>query len=162
MGCAARYFEHATAECPLFLLYYPSISKDLGEQFCVGFGSPEHQAAVFLRVKKCPPPLWHKKGFKIKMSRWFSFFDKAEEMLPWWHSVALVLTSFCKDQGVIDSILKRPIYDQRAVFDTDEPDDIAVAPGKTDTTAAITCASSSHSTAPEASTAPPMGHEAGP
>ena len=94
-GCAEKYFSVSTPECPLFQWYYEDISKDMCDFSVPSFGTKGHMASVFGRCRQCP--WWTSRGFHVKMSRWFSWFDKVEGMVPWWSVFALILPFCCKD-----------------------------------------------------------------
>ena len=72
-GAAADYFNQCDSSDPLFRMMYPMICKDQRFSGDPDQGTPDHMAKVFTKLRSCPA--YHSKGCKVKIGRWFSWFQ---------------------------------------------------------------------------------------
>ena len=106
---AEDYFTHSTGECPIFAFLYDNICTDIFEgrqQF--NQGSLEHIRTVWDSIKLCP--YFHRKGSKIKRSRWFQWNHEVPELAQWWSVILLVLLVHSIRQGWYGSLRDTPLF----------------------------------------------------
>jgi hypothetical protein len=85
---AHDYFEQqGWSRDKIFAQLYEEITKDSDTQHLPNFGSDEHLVKTWEHCQASP--IWKKKGLKVKLCRWMSYFDRAAEVLPWWNCFLL-------------------------------------------------------------------------
>lgn len=94
----------------LFMLLCEDIARDLGMHRPVSLGSLEHEAEVRDRALRHLQEL--KKGQKVKISRWFSFFDVAAELEKKWHLVLWLLVFVGIQNKWFSNVMASPLGDR--------------------------------------------------
>jgi hypothetical protein len=107
-AAAADYFANTEVDCPLFGLFYEGIAKDQNMDKENTFGSWSHMKQVLRRASECP--LFERKGAKSQMSRWWSCHDTSMVLLPWVHTLALVVSEMLINKGILTSVEQLPFY----------------------------------------------------
>ena len=91
-------------ECPLWCAFYEDIARSLGPWDEDKAWTNEHMLSVVLSLKEAPP--LHTQGDHVKLSRWFSLWDRWEERLHTWGSFMLMtLTWIGLHKGFFNSDL---------------------------------------------------------
>eukprot|EP00971_Amphidinium_carterae_P111847 2215421-Amphidinium_carterae.2 len=97
-------------------------------------GSEEHMQAVWARVCEILGQL--SMGARTARSRWFHFFETAEQFMPCWYPLLLVLTWYGIQRGYFKDLTDLPIQKERQAVDAlgdGVPADVVdeqVVPGK--------------------------------
>lgn len=110
-GAAAQFFANESIDSPFFTMFYENMSKDMGMYHQGSFGTRGHMQEVFDSLKR--HDMLRKKGQKVKLSRWFSVFDKAEEFNSWWSGAAMLLCYMMVTNGVVAGVGALPAFGAR-------------------------------------------------
>eukprot|EP00971_Amphidinium_carterae_P332458 6466628-Amphidinium_carterae.2 len=98
-GAAEEYFQHADENDSLYLTFFERLAREHHNKCEALCGTSEHMTEVLSQTRQCP--FYKRKGAVVKQVRWFHFFDRAGELLPWWDSYALILVYLSKLSGII-------------------------------------------------------------
>ena len=85
-----------TPTSAIFLEFAPDIAKDLGIEW-----EGEDSAQRLWNAAFESADSFRKKGSMVKMSRWFSWNQCAEEQISDWHTFKMVLTHHFKSKGLV-------------------------------------------------------------
>ena len=102
---AQRFTASTTHEDPLFQASYDAISLDLGSGILPeDHGTLSHENTVHNAVPRME--VFQNKGSKVKMCRWFNWFEGAKRLLSCWHVMVMILTFFLVQDGVIRTAMQ--------------------------------------------------------
>ena len=101
----------------LFNTFYEPLATDLG-MMGPGFGTTEHMEQV--KALMASSRTWQKKGLKVKLCRWMSYFDRAEEFLPLWFITVVSLCVIGIKKGWLNHISELPMFAATGAADLEE------------------------------------------
>lgn len=107
-GAAEVFFADADESDPLFVSLYDRIAQDFGMDRDINFGTDSHMKEVFQRCKE--HNVWRRKGTKMKMGRWTSWYICMEELQDGRHLLLLVLVLVGLRQGWWASLADSPLF----------------------------------------------------
>ena len=100
----------------LFNTFYELLATDLG-MMGTGFGTTEHMGQVKALASS---GTWQKKGLKVKLRRWMSYFDGAEECLPLWFITVISLCVIGIGKGWLNHTSGLPMFAATGFADLEE------------------------------------------
>lgn len=87
---------------PLFQVFYESIAKGLTMHLSSEFCSEAHMRMTLSAASTCH--FFERKGRRVQMSRWWACHEAPEEIFPWVHTLAMVLSDLLVMTGVLGSV----------------------------------------------------------
>ena len=100
--CADDFFITQNEHHPHFLHFFEQMALDLDPVTALPWGSDEHLRHVWDLAKV--HNTFFRRGLKIKLCRWMSFWDRVEEMMSSWTVMLFSLALIGLEEGWLDRV----------------------------------------------------------